>query len=107
MATKTAATPKAAPAAKAAAPAAAPKKANALQAPMKPSADLAAIVGANALPRTEITKKVWDYIKAHNLQDAANKRAINADAKLKKVVGKDQVTMFELTGLVSKHMTKA
>ena len=63
--------------------------------------------GANAEPvaRTEVIKKLWDYIKAHGLQDAANKRAINADAKLKPVFGKDQVTMFELAGIVGKHLS--
>ena len=72
---------------------------------MKPSAALAAIVGAAALPRTEVTKKVWEYIKKHNLQDAANKRVINADAKLKAIFMKDQVDMFEMTKLVSGHVS--
>ena len=72
--------------------------------PLTPSPLLAAVIGAAPLPRTEVTKKVWEYIKAHNLQDAANKRNINADAKLKPIFGKDQVTMFELTKLVNAHL---
>ena len=71
---------------------------------MTPSADLAAVIGSTPLPRTEVTKKIWEYIKANNLQDAANKRNINADAKLKPIFGKDQVTMFEMTKLVSAHL---
>jgi upstream activation factor subunit UAF30 len=72
---------------------------------MTPSADLAAVVGAGALPRTEVTKKVWAYIKKNNLQDKKNKRQINADDKLKKVFGgKASVNMFEMTKLVNKHL---
>ena len=72
---------------------------------VQPSADLAAVVGNSAMPRTEVTKKVWDYIKANGLQDQTNKRMINADAKLKKVFGgKDQVSMFEMTKLISNHL---
>jgi len=71
---------------------------------MMPSAALAAIVGANPLPRTEVTKKVWDYIKKNKLQDAVNKRNINADDKLKAVLGKAKVTMFEMTKLISSHL---
>ncbi|AIL32946.1 SWIB/MDM2 domain-containing protein [Basilea psittacipulmonis] len=83
------------------------KKANsAFMQPLKPSKELAAIVGANPLPRTEVTKKLWDYIKANKLQDAKDKRQINADAKLRPIFGKDQVSMFEMTKLVSKHLTK-
>jgi chromatin remodeling complex protein RSC6 len=73
--------------------------------PLKPSAELAAVVGASPLPRTEVVKKLWDYIKAHNLQDAQNKRNINADDKLAKVFGKKQVTMFEMAGLIGKHLS--
>jgi len=73
--------------------------------PLTPSATLAAVIGASPLPRTEVTKKVWDYIKANNLQDPANRRNINADAKLRPIFGKDQVTMFELTKLVSQHLS--
>ena len=90
---------KAAPAAKKRAPSAAFMK------PMTPSAELAAVIGATPVPRTEVTKKVWEYIKAHNLQDSANKRNINADAKLKPIFGKDQVTMFEMTKLISNHLS--
>jgi upstream activation factor subunit UAF30 len=104
---------KAAPA-KAAAPAkkAAPKKAAdgkrsvnaAFMKALTPSGALAAVVGAKALPRTEVVKKLWDYIKKNNLQDAVNKRLVNADAKLKEVFGKAQVTMFEIAGLIGKHL---
>jgi chromatin remodeling complex protein RSC6 len=72
--------------------------------PLTPSADLAAIVGSEPLPRTEVVKKMWVYIKANGLQDKVNKRNINADEKLLKIFGKNQVTMFEMTGLVSKHL---
>ena len=71
---------------------------------LTPSAALAAIVGASPLPRTEVTKKVWDYIKKNKLQDAVNKRMINADAKLKEIFKKAQVSMFEMTKLVSGHL---
>ena len=104
---------KAAPAKKAAKPvakkAAKPKTARkpnaAFMKPMTPSATLAAVVGSNPLPRTEVTKKVWDYIKKNKLQDEANKRNINADEKLKAVFGgKKQVSMFEMTKLISDHL---
>jgi upstream activation factor subunit UAF30 len=99
------ATKAAAPAKKAAAPAKAPRKANAaFLKPLTPSPELAAVIGAAPLPRTEVTRQIWDYIKKHNLQDAANRRNINADAKLKVLFGKDQVTMFELTKIVSGHL---
>jgi chromatin remodeling complex protein RSC6 len=72
---------------------------------VQPSAELAAIVGTQPLPRTEITKRLWDYIKAHGLQDARNKRLINADAKLRPLFGgPDQVSMLELPKLVSRHV---
>ncbi len=72
---------------------------------MTPSAVLAAVVGANPLPRTEVTKKVWDYIKKFNLQNALNRRMIDADEKLKAVFGgKKQVSMFEMTKLISDHL---
>lgn len=73
--------------------------------PLKPDAALAAVVGAAPLPRTEIVSKLWEYIKANGLQDAANKRMINADAKLKPLFGKDQVSMFEMAGLIGKHVS--
>lgn len=126
---KKAATPKAAaPAAKAAAPAkkaapAAKASATVAKTPAKkaapaakrtpnpafmkaltPSAALAAVVGATPLPRTEVVSKMWIYIKKHNLQDSVNRRAINADDKLKAVFGKPQVTMFEMAGLIGKHL---
>jgi upstream activation factor subunit UAF30 len=71
---------------------------------LTPSSALAAIVGAKALPRTEVVKQMWVYIKKNNLQDAVNKRLVNADAKLKEVFGKAQVTMFEMAGLIGKHL---
>jgi DNA topoisomerase-3 len=70
-----------------------------------PSAALAAVIGAAPVARTEVIKKLWDYIKANGLQDATNKRAINADAKLLAVFGKPQVTMFELAGIAGKHLS--
>lgn len=104
-----AAAKKAASPAKAKAPAAkkaaAPKAARKPAAGLKPSDALAAVIGAEPVARTEVIKKLWDYIKANGLQDAANKRAINADAKLKPVFGKDQVTMFEIAGIVGKHLS--
>jgi upstream activation factor subunit UAF30 len=73
--------------------------------PMNPSATLAAVIGSNAMPRTEVTKKIWAYIKKNNLQDKKNRRNINADEKLKPVFGgKAQVSMFEMTKLVNKHL---
>jgi upstream activation factor subunit UAF30 len=72
---------------------------------VQPSAQLAAVVGNKPMPRTEITKKIWDYIKDNKLQDAKNKRLINADARLRPVFGgKQQITMFELAKLVSQHV---
>jgi upstream activation factor subunit UAF30 len=74
--------------------------------PMKPSEALAKIVGNEPLPRSEMTKKLWDYIKKNNLQDAENKRNINADENLLPVFdGKKQVSMFEMTKLVNKHLS--
>ncbi len=70
----------------------------------QPSAELAAVIGNEPVAHTEVIKKVWDYVKAHGLQDSANKRAINADAKLLPVFGKPQITMFELAGIVGKHL---
>lgn len=73
--------------------------------PLTPSAALAAVVGSNPLPRTDVTKKVWDYIKKHKLQDSVNRRNINADDKLKAVFGgKKTVSMFEMTKLISGHL---
>jgi chromatin remodeling complex protein RSC6 len=74
--------------------------------PMNLSGDLEAVVGKGPLPRSEVVKKLWEYIKKHNLQDPSNKRNINADDKLKKVFdGKGTVNMFEMTKLVSKHLS--
>ncbi|RYF75730.1 MAG: DNA topoisomerase III [Comamonadaceae bacterium] len=84
--------------------AAAPKVPRKPGAGLKPSDALAAVIGSEPVARTEVIKKLWDYIKANGLQDATNKRAINADAKLRPVFGKDQVTMFELAGIVGKHL---
>ena len=73
--------------------------------PVTPSGELAKIVGAGQMTRAEVTKKVWDYIKKNKLQDNANKRMINADDKLKAVFGgKKQVSMFEMTKLISNHL---
>ena len=72
--------------------------------PLTPSAALAAVIGNTPVPRTEVVSKMWTYIKKHGLQDSVNKRNINADDKLKAVFGKAQVTMFELAGLIGKHL---
>ena len=82
------------------------KKANAaFMKPVQPDAALAAVVGSTPIPRTEVTKRLWAYIKKHKLQDAKNRRNINADDKLKEVFGgKKQVSMFEMTKLVSKQL---
>ena len=74
--------------------------------PMKPSAQLAAIIGKEAMPRYEVTKRIWAYIKEKGLQDSKDKRNINADAKLLPIFGgKKQVTMFEMTKLVNQHLS--
>ncbi len=104
MATAKKAPVKSAAAAKTAAPATKRTPNAAFMKALTPSPALAAVVGAAPLPRTEIISKLWVYIKAHNLQDAANKRMINADAKLKEVFGKPQVSMFEMAGLIGKHV---
>ncbi|MFY8103336.1 MAG: SWIB/MDM2 domain-containing protein [Ramlibacter sp.] len=72
--------------------------------PLTPSAALGAVVGSAPLPRTEIVSKLWTYIKKHKLQDSANKRMVNADDKLKAIFGKSQVSMFEMAGLIGKHV---
>lgn len=72
--------------------------------PMTPSAALSAVIGNKGMPRTEVTKKVWEYIKKNGLQDKNAKTMINADAKLKAVLGKDQVSMFEMTKIISGHL---
>ncbi len=83
-----------------------PNANSAFMKPLNVSADLAAVVGKGPLPRSEVVKKLWVYIKANKLQDETNKRNINADANLKKVFGgKAMVNMFEMTKLVSKHLS--
>jgi DNA topoisomerase-3 len=72
---------------------------------LTPSQPLAAVIGGEPVARTQVIKKLWDYIKANGLQDAVDKRAINADAQLLPVFGKPQVSMFELAGLVGKHLS--
>jgi upstream activation factor subunit UAF30 len=122
-AAKKVAAKKASPAAKKAAPAkeaadAPAKKVSAKKAPAKkrtpnaafmkamtPSAQLAAVIGDTPVPRTEVTKKVWEYIKKNDLQDAAKRTMINADAKLKEIFKKEQVSMFEMTKLINEHLT--
>lgn len=91
------------PAPKATKPAAGAKP-NALQQPLKPSADLGAIVGTSPLPRGEVVSKVWDYIKKHKLQNPENKREIVADDKLKKIFGKDKCSMFEMNKHLAAHL---
>ena len=96
---------KAAPAKPATAAKAKPAGKGLLGMKVTPSAELALIVGSTPIPRTEVTKKIWDYIKKHGLQDQANKRMINADDKLKPIFGgKKQVSMFEMTKLVNNHL---
>lgn len=116
-ATKKAATKKAAPkkATKKAAPKKATKKAApkakskrkpnpSFMKPLTPSSALAAVIGATPIPRTEVVKKLWAYIRKNGLQDSNNRRNINADDKLKPIFGKNTVSMFEMTKLVSKHL---
>jgi chromatin remodeling complex protein RSC6 len=74
--------------------------------PLAPSDNLAAVIGNKPAPRTEIVKKIWEYIKKNNLQDKKNKRMINADAKLKALFGKDQVSMFDLAKIVNDNIKK-
>lgn len=73
--------------------------------PLTPSPTLAAVIGPDAIPRTEVTKKIWEYIKKHDLQDSANRRNINADDKLRPIFNKEQVSMFELNKLLSAHLS--
>src|SRR5215210_2613111 len=72
--------------------------------PMQPSGDLASVVGSSPMPRTEVTKKLWQYIKRKGLQDSKNRRMINADENLRPIFGRGQVSMFEMTRLVNKHL---
>jgi chromatin remodeling complex protein RSC6 len=76
----------------------------AFMAPLNPDATLAEVIGNKPLPRTEIVKKIWEYIKKNNLQDKANKRMINADEKLRPLFGKEQISMFELAKVVNQHI---
>ncbi|MEO8710852.1 MAG: SWIB/MDM2 domain-containing protein [Parafilimonas sp.] len=97
--------------AKKAAPKKAAKKAArkpnaAFMAPLTPGDKLAAVIGEKPAPRTEIVKKIWDYIKKNNLQDSKNRRMINADAKLKPLFGKEQVSMFDLAKIVNDNIKK-
>ena len=83
-----------------------PRKANpALMKPLNLSSELEAVIGAGPLPRGQVVKKLWEYIKSNNLQNPENKRNIFADDKLRPIFGKDEVTMFEMTKLVSAHLT--
>ena len=81
-------------------------KPNALQKPLKPSEELATVVGAGPLPRGEVVSKVWEYIKSNNLQNPKNRREILADDKLRKVFGKDKVTMFEMNKHLAQHLKR-
>lgn len=76
----------------------------AFMAPLTPSSSLAEVIGNRAMPRTEMVKKIWDYIKKNNLQDKKNRRMINADTKLKPVFSKDQFSMFEIAKALNKHV---
>ena len=96
MATKT-------PAKKSKAPAGG--KTNALQKPLQPSEELTAVVGEGPLPRAEVVSKVWDYIRTNNLQNPEDRREILADDKLRKVFGKDKVTMFEMNKHLARHLS--
>jgi len=78
----------------------------AFMAPLQPDNQLAEVIGNKPMPRTEIVKKVWDYIKKNNLQDKKNRRMINADAKTKPLFGKDQISMFDLAKIVNNHVKK-
>jgi len=80
------------------------KKPNALQKPLQPSKELAAVVGAELLPRGEVVSKVWEYIKQHDLQNPENRREIVADEKLEAVFGKKKVTMFEMNKHLARHL---
>ena len=98
-------TPAAKPAKAASAAVKAPRNSDALQKPLTPSAELAVIVGTDPLSRGQVVAKVWEYIKKHNLQDAAKRTMINADAKLKEIFKKAQVSMFEMTKLINNHLS--
>jgi upstream activation factor subunit UAF30 len=80
------------------------EKMTAFNKPLQPSTELAAVVGPEPLPRTEVVSKVWDYIRTHKLQNPENKREIVADEKLKAVFGRDKVTMFEMNKYLAQHL---
>jgi chromatin remodeling complex protein RSC6 len=80
-------------------------KPNALQKPVRPSEELAAVIGPNPLPRAEVVSKIWEYIRSHRLQNPENRREIVADAKLRKVFGADRVTMFEMNKHLTRHLS--
>ena len=105
MPTRKASGGKATESGKAAPPSPGGKKPNALQKPLQPSKELAAVVGPGPLPRGEVVSKVWAYIKQHGLQDPKNRREILADAKLEPVFGKKRVTMFEMNKHLARHLT--
>lgn len=83
------------------------KKDSAFNKPLTPSPELAAVIGSQPMARTEATKRLWDYIKGHNLQNPANKRNVLCDEALRRVMGKAEVTMFEMTGLMGAHLKAA
>ncbi len=83
------------------------QKPNALQKPLQPSKELAAVVGAEPLPRGAVVSRVWDYIKKHDLQNPENRREILADDKLEAVFGKKKVTMFEMNKYLAQHLTSS
>ena len=80
-------------------------KVNALQKPLQPSEELAAVVGSGPLPRGEVVSKIWEYIRSHNLQNPENRREIIADDQLRRIFGKDKVTMFEMNKYLAAHLT--
>ena len=80
-------------------------KNNALQKPVNLTGDLEAVVGKGPMTRAQVTSKVWEYIKKHDLQDSKDRRMINPDGALGKVTGSEQISMFKMTGAVSKHMS--
>jgi upstream activation factor subunit UAF30 len=107
MPTRKAPSGQAAASGKAAPPSTGGQKANALQRSLQPSKELAAVVGAEPLPRGEVVSKVWDYIKKHELQNPENRREILADAKLEAVFGAKKVTMFEMNKHLARHLKGA
>jgi upstream activation factor subunit UAF30 len=80
------------------------RRVNALQKPLQPSEQLAAVIGSGPLPRGQVVSKIWDYIRSHNLQNPENRREILADDKLRKVFGKGKVTMFEMNKYLAQHL---